>query len=160
MRNFLGMAIMLTAIWLLLSGHYTGLLLTLGAISIIICCALAVRLGLIDGEGSPYGNIPALLLYWPWLVWQIVLSNIQVVRACLRADLDIHPTLVKVKTGCQSDLAKVTFANSITLTPGTATIAVEGDKLLVHALYEDAAQPEAFADMDERTRRAIDGGKS
>ena len=48
---------------------------------------------------------------------EIAKSNWAVVKACLKADLDIAPALVKVKTACESDLAKVTFANSITLTP-------------------------------------------
>jgi multicomponent Na+:H+ antiporter subunit E len=51
----------------------------------------------------------------------------------------------------------VTFANSITLTPGTVTVEIEGDKLLVHGLYEQDSQPEAFVEMDQRSARAIDG---
>jgi len=79
-----------------------------------------------------------------------------VIKACLRADLDISPALVKVKTVCKSDLAKVTFANSITLTPGTITVDIEGDKLLVHGLYEGNTVPEAFEEMDRRCARAAD----
>jgi multicomponent Na+:H+ antiporter subunit E len=45
-------------------------------------------------------------------------------------------------------MAKTLFANSITLTPGTVTVEVDGDRMLVHALYEDNAQPEAFREMD------------
>jgi multicomponent Na+:H+ antiporter subunit E len=49
------------------------------------------------------------------------------------------------------------FANSITLTPGTVSVAVEGDKILVHALYEEEAGPGAFDEMDRRSRLASDG---
>jgi multicomponent Na+:H+ antiporter subunit E len=75
------------------------------------------------------------------------------------ANLDINPALVKVKTRCESDLAKTVFANSITLTPGTVTVEVEGDKLLVHALFEESATPESFAEMDERSWKAADGSR-
>ena len=63
---------------------------------------------------------------------------------------------MKLKTICKSDLAKVTFANSITMTPGTVTVEIEGDKLLVHGLYEANTQPEAFEEMDRRCARAAD----
>ena len=41
---------------------------------------------------------------------------------------------------------------------GTVTLDVDGDRLLVHALYEDDATPEAFEEMDRKSARAIDGG--
>ncbi|MEL7127969.1 MAG: Na+/H+ antiporter subunit E [Pseudomonadota bacterium] len=161
MLYLFGLIAGLVTFWLSLSGHYTPLLLALGAVSVALAVILSARLGIIDREGAPYFAGIGLLLYLPWLIWEIIKSNITVIRACLRADMDINPALVKVKTVCESDLAKVLFANSITLTPGTVTISVERDRLLVHALYEDTAQPEAFAEMDRRSRRAVDGaGKS
>ena len=157
MAYFLGLVVALAAFWLGMSGHNTPLILSLGGISLIITCILAYRLDIIDREGSPYVRLVGFLLYFPWLAKEIVKANISVIRACVKADLDIAPALVKVKTVCKSDLAKVTFANSITLTPGTVTVEIEGDKMLVHALYEQSAQPEAFAEMDRRSREAADG---
>ena len=101
--------------------------------------------------------LPQLLTYWAWLVVEIFKANLVVIRACLRSTLDINPALVKVKTGCESDLARTVFANSITLTPGTVSVEVEGNKILVHALYEDSAGPGAFDEMDRRSREACDG---
>lgn len=155
---FIGLIVALTALWLGLSGLYKTLILSLGAVSILLSVVLAYRFDLIDREGSPYGRLPQLLIYWAWLVVEIFKANWVVIKACLKADLDIHPALVKVKTTCETDLAKTVFANSITLTPGTVTVTIEGDKLLVHALYEDQAGPEAFDDMDRRSRIACDGG--
>ena len=159
MKYVIGLVLMLVVTWLAFSGHYTGLLLSLGALSVLISVALALRLGIVDREGAPYGRLFGLIMYMPWLLWEIAKANYDVVRACLKAEMDIRPTLVKIKTECKTDLSKTLFANSITLTPGTVTIAVEGDKLLVHALYENAAQPEAFEEMDARSRVAMDGGK-
>ncbi len=152
-----GLVAALALLWLGLSGHYTQLLLSLGAVSIAICLVLSIRLKIVDRESSLYFGMPQFLFYWVWLFWEILKANWIVIRACLRADLDINPALIKVKTRCESDLAKTVFANSITLTPGTVTIEVDRDKLLVHGLYEQDAQPEAFADMDLRSARAADG---
>ncbi len=157
MGYFLGLIAALTALWLGLSGHYTPLVLSLGAVSILLSAILAYRLDILDREGSPYGRLVQLMAYWVWLLVEIFKANWVVIKACLRADLDINPALVKVKTTCESDLAKTVFANSITLTPGTVSVNVEGDKILVHALYEDQAQPEAFVEMDRRSRLASDG---
>ncbi len=157
MRYAFVLFIILYALWYGLSGYNKPLLLGLGLISTILACVLAWRFRLFDREGVPYLTIPRLLLYLPWLFREIVTSNIRVIRACLRVDLDIDPVLVKVKTSCQSDLSKTLFANSITLTPGTVTIDVDRDELLVHALYASVAKPEDFIEMDRRCKRAIDG---
>ena len=129
----------------------------LGIVSIILTVTLAVRLGLKDRESSPYHRIFAFLLYTPYLIGEILKANLTVVKAILSPELDISPTLVKVKSSCKSDLAKVIFANSITLTPGTVTLRVDEDALPVHGLYEAGAQPEAFEDMDRRASIAGDG---
>ncbi|MEQ9314567.1 MAG: Na+/H+ antiporter subunit E [Henriciella sp.] len=159
MGYFVGLTFVLAALWLGLSGLYKPLILGLGAVSIVISLILAWRLETIDREGSPYGRLLHIFGYWGWLLIEIFKANWPVIKACVGANLDINPALVKVKTRCESDLAKTIFANSITLTPGTVTIEIEGDKLLVHALFEEAATPESFAEMDVRSFAAADGGK-
>ncbi len=154
---FLTLIAAMVALWLGLSGHYTPLLLGLGAVSVGLCSALALRLGIADREGVPYLRMPQFFAYWTWLVGEIAKANWIVIRACLRADLDIDPALVKVKTRCESDLARTVLANSITLTPGTVTIEIDSDRFLIHALYEELAGPGAFDEMDERARSASDG---
>ena len=159
MPYILGLITSLSLFWLGLSGHYTPLLLSLGAASILITVGLSGRLGILDREGAPYFASIGFFMYLPWLMKEIFLANIVVIKACLKADLDINPALVKVKTRCETDLAKTLFANSITLTPGTVTVEVEKGRMLVHALYEDTAGPDAFLEMDARSARAIDGTK-
>ena len=160
MGYFLGLIVVLVALWLGLSGEYTltkPVIASLGTVSIILSAVLAYRFDILDREGSPYGRLPQLVAYWAWLIVEIFKANWVVIKACLKSNLDINPALVKVKTGCESDLARTVFANSITLTPGTVSVEVEGDKILVHALYEDSAGPGAFDDMDRRAREACDG---
>lgn len=157
MGYFIGLLIVITALWLALSGLYKPLMLSLMVVSLVLTMILAVRLKVIDREGVPYGRMPQLMIYWVWLVAEIFKANWSVIKAVLSADLKINPALVKVKTQCQSDLAKTVFANSITLTPGTVTIAIEGGSMLVHALDEDEAGPAAFDEMDRRSKEATDG---
>jgi len=154
---FIGLLIVITALWLGLSGLYKTLMLSLMVVSLVLTMILAVRLKVIDREGVPYGRLPQFMIYWVWLVIEIFKANWSVIKAVLSADLKINPALVKVKTQCESDLAKTVFANSITLTPGTVTIAIEGGNMLVHALDEDDAGPGAFDEMDRRSKEAADG---
>lgn len=163
MGYFLGLIVVLIALWTGLSGDYTltkPLIASFGVISITLSAVLAYRFDILDREGSPYGRLFQLLAYWAWLLVEIFKANWVVIKACLRSTLDINPALVKVKTGCESDLARTVFANSITLTPGTVSVEVEGNKILVHALYEDSAGPGAFDEMDKRSRDACDGKAS
>ncbi|MAK62810.1 MAG: cation:proton antiporter [Ponticaulis sp.] len=153
----LGLATALTLLWWGMSFVSDPLVLSLGAISIFISVMAAMRLGLKDRETSPYHRIFGFLLYTPYLIGEIVKSNLTVIKAILSPDLDIEPTLVKVNSTCRSDLAKVIFANSITLTPGTVTLRVDDNVLLVHGLYEANAQPESFDEMDRRASIAGDG---
>ncbi len=153
---FIGILLAIVVFWMANSGHYTPLMLGFAAASFVLTMLLSGRLKLIDREGAPYVRILGFVSYYPWLFWEVVKSNWVVIKACLRAEIDISPALVKVKTVCKSDLAKVTFANSITMTPGTVTIEIDGDKLLVHGLYEANTVPEAFAEMDRRCARAAD----
>ena len=157
MGYVISLILALGAFWLGLSGHYTPLILSLGAVSVGLAVILAARLQVLDREGAPYFAIFGMIFYLPWLMVEIFKANVVVIRACLRANLDIDPALVKVKTITETDLAKTLFANSITLTPGTVTIEVEPSRLLVHALYEGSAGPNAFTEMDKRSARAIDG---
>ncbi|MCU0730402.1 MAG: Na+/H+ antiporter subunit E [Hyphomonas sp.] len=156
MAYLLGICLAIIAFWVANSGHYKPLMLGFLALSTLITLFVSARLKIIDREGSPYVRLAGFLAYYPWLFWEVVKSNLVIIKACLRADLDINPALVKIKTNCKTDLAKVTFANSITLTPGTVTVEIEGDKLLVHGLYEANTQPEAFEEMDRRCARAAD----
>lgn len=157
MGYFLGLLIVITGLWLGLSGLYKTLILSFMVVSIILTMILAVRLKVIDREGVPYGRLLHLLVYWVWLVIEIFKANWQVIKAILSVDTTINPALVKLKTQRESDLAKTVFANSITLTPGTVTVAVESGSMLVHALNEENAGPGAFDEMDKRSKLATDG---
>ena len=144
---------MLLALWLLLSGHYGALPIALGVASVICSVVVARRMGLVDG-GTPLIRLGwRLSRYWLWLLAQIVRANVAVARAILDPRLKIGPTLVRVRPSQRSDLGRVIYANSITLTPGTVTLGLEPEELFVHALTAEAAADLVRGEMDRRVSR-------
>jgi multicomponent Na+:H+ antiporter subunit E len=145
----------LLAVWLLNSGHYTTMLISIG----VACCALvtllARRMGIVDREGVPAHLIPRAFLYVPWLVKEVVLSNLDVTRRILTPARkpDLSPMLFDVATSQRTDLGRVLYANSITLTPGTVSIQVYGNRITVHAIAEDVARSLAAGEMDRHVTR-------
>jgi multicomponent Na+:H+ antiporter subunit E len=134
------LGIVIFALWLLLSGIYKPFLLGLGVVSTAIAVFFALRMELVDREGVPVIHLTGhLWTYLPWLVVQMIRSNI-----ILHPNLPISPGMLRVRAKQRSDLGRVIFANSITLTPGTVTVAVVGETLHVHALDAESA-----GDMDE-----------
>lgn len=150
MGQVISMAIVMLIFWLTLSGNYTTFLITAGVISSVLIALLAYRMDVADREGHPIHLGLSALTYWPWLVWQIILSALNVTRIIINPSLPISPTLTRVKMSQKSDVGRVTYANSITLTPGTISVDIEGDEILVHAITSDNATDLEAGDMDKR----------
>lgn len=148
------LALFLFAFWLLLSGHYTAWLIGAGAVVSILLAVAGHALGIADAEGHPVDRLPAGLLYWPWLALEIVKSSVSVARVVLDPRLPIQPRLFEVKTKLQTPVAVATYANSITLTPGTVTVGIdrEHDLLRVHALLAEGETGLRSGDMERRAR--------
>lgn len=145
------LAVFLSLLWLLLSGYFTEpLLLGLGVASVLSVVFIAYRKEVLDSEGHPVHLIPRALVYWPWLLKEIVMANIDVAKAVLRSPMAIEPTVFTVTGSQQSELGRVIYANSITLTPGTVTIALEDDQLTVHALTRAGREGVESGEMDRR----------
>ena len=143
-----------------LSGHYTPFLIVSGAVVALIVALLGVRSGYSDEEGHPVDYIVQGLVYWPWLVVEIAKSAWAVARIIVDPRLPISPRLIRTKASQRTAVGIATYANSITLTPGTITVEVNRREreFVVHALTaEGAADVEAGA-MDRRVR-AFEGGR-
>jgi len=140
----------LAALWLLLSGHFSAVLLGFGACSIALVVWIAHRMDVVDPEGHPSHLSLRAMAYWPWLIGQIVAANLAVTREILRPRLAITPTVRWVRSTQRSDLGRTIFANSITLTPGTVSIEVAPEAIQVHALTRDAAEGLETGEMDRR----------
>lgn len=153
MRYAIGLAVLLAGVWLLWSGHYGPLLLSLGAVSLALVVWISLRMRIVDEEGAPIQLPLRLVLYLPWLVLEIVKANVDVSLRILRPGLPISPRLIRVRAGQRTDVGRVIYANSITLTPGTVSIDTEGDDITVHALTRGAAEGVLSGAMDRRVRR-------
>jgi multicomponent Na+:H+ antiporter subunit E len=149
----LSLVVILFAFWLLLSGYFVPFLLTMGALSAVAVAMLGRRMDLVDHEGHPIRLSWRLILYWPWLFKEIVKSAWDVSRIILNPRLPISPTLVKAKTSQKTTVGVVTYANSITLTPGTISVDVKQEEILVHALTHEAAAGLLEGEMDRRVTR-------
>lgn len=143
----------LFAFWVLLSGYFTPFLLGAGVLASIAVVAFAWRMNVIDHEGYPIRFGPAALWYWPWLAKEIVKSAWDVSRVILDPRLPVSPTVVRVRPGQNSTVGLVTYANSITLTPGTITVEAGPDEFLVHALTAEGAESLCAGDMDAKVVR-------
>ena len=135
-------------IWLLLSGHYDPLLLTLGVLSCITCLYVTWKAKFIDQEGLPLHLLIRLPIYTVWLFKEIIKANIDTAKIIIVNNPD--PQNFRVKSSQKTEAGKVTYANSITLTPGTVTTVLDGDILEVHALSSDMADDVKSGAMDKK----------
>lgn len=153
------LAFALYVFWLLLSGHYSAFLLGAGALSAVGIAFAGRVFGYTDREGHPVELILAGLRYWPWLAVEIAKSAFRVARVILSPSLPISPRIVKVRAGPRTAVGMATYANSITLTPGTITVDTDRHHhwVVVHALTEDGVAGLLDGDMDRRVSRFEEG---
>ena len=140
------LAVILFAFWLLLSGNTEIKFLTYGVLTALMTTWITYPLLLIPNETGTRKyfllgvNPLKLVFYLFWLFWQLVLANLDVLRATVRPEIEIDPRVVRFRYQADHPMAKVCLANSITLTPGTVTIDVAEDGVFtVHALTAGSA---------------------
>ena len=148
MARTLGLAAALTAFWVLLSGYWLPLIIALGVASIVLCVVIARRLDVCDHEGYPIHLTLRGTTYFPWLVKEIVVSNIVVAKAILTGN--VNPQVLQVRASQSDALGRTVYANSITLTPGTVSISVDEEIITVHALMDETADGLRSGEMNTR----------
>ena len=152
------LGLVLGTLWIVLSGKFDKTILNvMGVISVLIGVVLSIRLNIIDTEATPYPRIVALLRYWFWLAFEVGKSNLALAQIILKPDLDITPRMVRVPARQKTALGLTIFANSITLTPGTVSVALEDGAILVHAVDARFVDMETFEDMGRRATDAAEG---
>lgn len=152
------LGLVLMCFWLVLSGHYTAITVPAGILSVIGVVALSRRMGIADEEGHPIHLSLRAITYWPWLGIEIAKSAWDVTKIILNPKLPISPTLIRVRASQRSPVGIATYANSITLTPGTITARVSGNEFLVHAITRSGAEDLAKGIMDRRVE-GFESGK-
>lgn len=127
-------------------------LIGFGVVASAVVTYLAGRKKMLDEEGHPVHLIARFCSYGPWLLWEIVLANLDVAYRVWHPRTPIDPQLIVVPFQTQTSIGTVMYANSITLTPGTITIGVDvaNRQMLIHALTKEAAQGLLSGEMHER----------
>lgn len=151
MSRPISLSVFLAVLWLLLSGYFEEpILLAMGAVSVLFVTLIAHRMDVVDHEGHPVHLSIRGLSYWPWLLKEIAKSAIEVSRLILDPRMPIDPSVLTIRGSQRTELGLVVYANSITLTPGTVTIALDGDRLTIHALTRGAASGWDESEMNRR----------
>lgn len=157
-RGLILQILLLSAIWLILSGRTDVIYLLWGTVSIAFVIWLSGRLNSIPlAKDEPCGStriiIPRLIVYLFWLVWQIIKSGVYVAYVVLHPKMPIEPMIVRFISKQPNVLARVILGNSITLTPGTLTLDIEDNLFTVHALTRDTEEDLISGDMEARVAR-------
>lgn len=138
--------------WILLSGFFDKMHLSLG----IICSAIVaffshdLLIGSVVSVNKALKKAVNFIIYIPWIIYQIVLANIDVAYRVLHPKMPIDPKIITFKTKLISDLSLTTLANSITLTPGTITVDIKDGVYYVHAVATKPADDLLSGEMENR----------
>ncbi len=132
--------VLLFILWLLLSGHYDSLLLSLGITSCIFITWLSLKLTLFKEDYSTFKfslNLPRFL---PWFFIQVIKSNIDVSWRILHPKLPVDPVITSISVTEHNDIGRAVYANCITLTPGTYTLEMDKEHIEVHSLNSNSGE--------------------
>lgn len=145
-------ALLFFPFWMPLSGFFDLFHLSIG----VGCCALVAYIShdllfVNVRVGDMRTIVKRFFVYIPWLLYQIIVANLHVAKVVLSPNMPINPKMIKFKTKLDSDISLVTFANSITLTPGTITVDIREGEYYVHAIDETVAYDLLYGgEMEDR----------
>ena len=128
--------------WIIFNGRIT---LEIAIFGVVIAIAMFAFICKFMGysrekERAFYKKLPLFAKYLGLLIKEIVKANLAVCHMILTRKEVMEPVLVKVHTNLKKETSKVLLANSITLTPGTITVSLSGQELLVHCLDKSLAE--------------------
>lgn len=150
MRHTISISIVLAVIWLLNSGLYTPLMLLFGVVSIVTVVWISHRMDVVDHESTPVHLTLRVSSYYWWLTKKLIQSNIEVVACIWRGNHTISPCMEVLPVSQKTDMGRVIYANSITLTPGTVVVDLQRDHVLVHSLTKSGIEELKQGEMDSR----------
>jgi multicomponent Na+:H+ antiporter subunit E len=149
LRTAASIALMMI-LWLFLSGYLKPLLVTLGIISCLVVALLSWRMGNLEREIALQQHLPRFPGYWLWLGAEVVRSNLAVARVILTPGVVLRPQFVTVDARALDEFGRALLGNSITLTPGTLTLADDAGRLHVHCLTPEGAAALVEGEMTRR----------
>lgn len=135
------MALFLFLFWIILNGKVTVEIVTVGAVVSAALTVFARRVLHTSSQAEVrfLRRLPGIFCYLFYLVGQVILSNLQVIRLIL-APGEGRPKLVWFRTPLKEEGGRLTLANSITLTPGTVTVSLGEDTICVYALRPEMGE--------------------
>ncbi len=146
-KGFVWLLVVTFVLWLALSSKLDRPELVCGGLVCLIISLFATHM--YSRLGFPSLSIKMVLFFLAYIIvlfWEIIKANFDVAYRVIHPKMPIKPGIVVIKTRLKSDIAKMILANSITLTPGTFTLDVIGDRILIHWINVKAE------DIDETTR--------
>jgi multicomponent Na+:H+ antiporter subunit E len=138
--------LVLFALWYVLSGYLKPLLLFFGLTSVLFVSWMSFRAKALDNDSLPLNLLLRLPFYWLWLVKEIFKSGVTTTKIIWNNNPS--PELIKIKASQKNSTGIANYANAITLTPGTVTIEVEKNNLLIHALSKELSEDLQTGEMD------------
>jgi len=144
---------LLFGFWFGLSGQTQPFLLGGGVVTCALIVGYMIRQQATVWDWPPRALALAAVTYLPWLLWQIVVANARVIYLTLHPSLPITPCVVKLPCTLKTPLGRTIYANSITLTPGTVSVSLEEDGIVVHALTREDADGLLDGQMHDRVAR-------
>ena len=126
-RSFILTFFILFFFWVVFSGRFDVFHISLGAVSCLIVASLSRDLLFPNGVKKTLpGTWLRFIGYVPWLCYQIFLANLHVLYLVFHPRMMelIDPHMMDFTSRLKTDISRTTFANSITLTPGTITVSV------------------------------------
>lgn len=150
-RHIVSVGLLMALFWLANSGHYNPLLLSFGIVSVIFVAFIVHRMDTMDGGNQLMKlSLSKLPAYYLWLGKEMVMSNLDVTKRIWLGNSSISPQAGRVPCAPSTEAGKVIYANSITLTPGTVAIDIDGDEIYVHALTQQGFNTLTQGDMNQR----------
>ena len=151
------MIVVFFVLWLIFNGKLTLEIVLLG---LVFAAALGHVFYRILGHSFSddkklLRNLPLLFLYVGNLIREIIKAAFQVIALVWRPGAGPEPVMVEFRSGLESSFANVILANSITLTPGTFTVAQEGDRFVIHCLrreFSEGLEDSSFIHLLRRIR--------
>ena len=150
------MFIVYFALWVILNGKWTTEIGVFGLVFAAVLYGFSCRfMGYSFKKDLHYlRRLPATLRYGATLLAEIFKANITVIRMILDRNFEPKPQLVHFESGLVELRHRVVLADSITLTPGTITCQLEGDRYLVHCL--DEAMVDGLSEMEKKQKFMAD----
>lgn len=142
LQSKLLLLVMLVIFWMIIASSISLIELIFGIFSSILIVIYSHDL-ILTIEQRPkvsFKSFKALFLMFLTLIKEIIIANFLVAKLVLSKNMKIDPGFQKIRQPLKKDLNKALYGNAITLTPGTLTVEMTSDYIIVHGLIKDHIQ--------------------